>query len=38
MSERSIGKKKSGGVGQLLITLVALGILLLFNLIRDPGF
>ena len=38
MSERSIGKKKSGGVGQLLIPLVALGILLLFNLIRDPGF
>ncbi len=38
MSERSIGKKKSGGVGQLIIPLVALGILLLFNLIRDPGF
>lgn len=34
-------KKKllqSKGLGQLLIPLVALGILLLFNLIRDPGF
>ena len=27
-----------GGLSQLLIPLVALGILLLFNLIRDPGF
>ena len=35
------GKQKSGrssGVGQLIIPLVALGLLLLFNLIRDPGF
>ncbi len=29
---------KKGGVGQLLIPLVALAILLIFNLIRDPGF
>ena len=32
------GRKRSAGVGQLLIPLIALGILLLFNLIRDPGF
>ena len=31
-------KLKKGGVGQLLIPLVAMTILLLFNLIRDPGF
>ncbi len=30
--------KKGGGLGQLVIPLVALGILLLFNLLRDPGF
>ncbi|MBR3503607.1 MAG: ABC transporter permease [Clostridia bacterium] len=30
--------RKSGGLGQLLIPLVAMGILLLFNLFRDPGF
>ena len=30
--------RRSGGLGQLLIQLIALGILLLFNLIRDPGF
>ncbi len=30
--------KRKSGLGQLLIPLVALGILLLFNLIRDPGF
>ena len=35
MSKR---KLKKGGVGQLLIPLVAMTILLLFNLIRDPGF
>ena len=29
---------KQGGIGQLLIPLIALGILLIFNLIRDPGF
>ena len=38
MSERKISIRKSGGLGQLLIPLVALGILLLFNLLRDPGF
>lgn len=38
MSERKIAARKKGGVGQLLIPLIALGILLLFNLIRDPGF
>ncbi|MBQ9196100.1 MAG: ABC transporter permease [Clostridia bacterium] len=31
-------KNKGKGVGQLLIPLIALAILLLFNLIRDPGF
>ncbi len=31
-------KKKISGLGQLLIPLVALLILLVFNLIRDPGF
>ena len=30
--------QKQSALGQLLIPLVALGILLLFNLIRDPGF
>ena len=30
--------RKTSGLGQLIIPLVALGILLLFNLIRDPGF
>ena len=29
---------KKSGIGQLMIPLVALGILILFNLIRDPGF
>ena len=29
---------RGAGLGQLLIPLVALGILLLFNLLRDPGF
>lgn len=33
------GKKKLfAGVGQLVIPLVAFGILILFNLLRDPGF
>lgn len=35
------GKNKSGlknALGQLLIPLIALGILMIFNLIRDPGF
>ncbi len=31
-------KKLRAGLGQLLIPLIALGILILFNLIRDPGF
>lgn len=31
-------RKKSSALGQLIIPLVALGILFLFNLIRDPGF
>ena len=31
-------RKSSSGLGQLLIPLVALGILLIFNLIRDIGF
>lgn len=30
--------KKAGGLGQLIIPLIALAILVLFNLIRDPGF
>ena len=30
--------QKASGLGQLLIPLIALAILLLFNLIRDPGF
>ena len=34
----SFRKKFISGIGQLLIPLVALGILILFNLIRDPGF
>ena len=31
-------RKKTSAIGQLIIPLVALGILILFNLIRDPGF
>ncbi len=31
-------KRSSGGLGQLLIPLVALGILIVFNLFRDIGF
>ncbi|MBR2661813.1 MAG: ABC transporter permease [Clostridia bacterium] len=30
--------RKAGGIGQLMIPLIALGVLILFNLIRDPGF
>ena len=30
--------RKKIGIGQLLIPIIALAILLLFNLIRDPGF
>ena len=31
-------KKLTARLGQLLIPLIALGMLLLFNLLRDPGF
>ncbi len=31
-------RKKSGGLGQLMIPVIALLILVLFNLIRDPSF
>ena len=34
----NLKKKLSSGLGQLLIPLIALAILLLFNLFRDPGF
>ena len=30
--------KKKGSLGQLMIPLIALGALIIFNLIRDPGF
>ena len=30
--------RKKSGFGQLIIPLTALAILILFNLIRDPGF
>ena len=30
--------KKKSSLGQLMIPLIALGILILFNLLRDPGF
>ncbi len=38
MSAMKKKAKKAGGVGQLMIPLLALGILVLFNLIRDPSF
>ena len=38
MSAMKKKAKKAGGVGQLMIPLIALGILVLFNLIRDPSF
>ena len=38
MSGKKALTAKKGSLGQLLIPLVALGILLVFNLIRDPGF
>ena len=38
MSEKRGKARGKAGLGQLLIPLVALGILLLFNLLRDPGF
>jgi simple sugar transport system permease protein len=31
-------KKLTARLGQLMIPLIALGLLLLFNLLRDPGF
>ncbi len=34
----NLKKKLGSGLGQLLIPLIALAILLLFNLFRDPGF
>ncbi|MBQ8073402.1 MAG: ABC transporter permease [Clostridia bacterium] len=37
MSEKT-GKARRGGLGQLLIPLIAIGLLIIFNLIRDPGF
>ena len=33
-----LGKKASSGLGQLVIPLVALAILIVFNLFRDVGF
>ena len=38
MSAMKKKAKKAGSVGQLMIPLIALGILVLFNLIRDPSF
>ncbi len=38
MTKAGKNKKKNGSLGQLMIPLIALGILILFNLIRDPGF
>ena len=31
-------KTRKGNIGQLLIPLIAIGLLVIFNLIRDPGF
>ena len=38
MSARGVKSRKSGGVGQLIVPLIAFGLLIVFNLIRDPGF
>ncbi len=38
MSNRKTGILKRLGIGQLIIPLTALALLILFNLIRDPGF
>ena len=38
MSAAKKAMKKTGSLGQLTIPLIALGILVLFNLIRDPSF
>ena len=38
MSKTGKKVRNTGGFGQLMIPLIALGILILFNLFRDPGF
>ncbi len=38
MKQKTRADKRKGALGQLMIPLIALGILLLFNLIRDPRF
>ncbi len=38
MSTVKKAARGAGGVGQLMIPLIAIGLLVLFNLIRDPGF
>lgn len=38
MNGKKLKRPRGGGLNQLLIPLIALGILVLFNLIRDPGF
>ena len=38
MSTGATTRKQRGGLGQLLIPLIAIGLLVVFNLIRDPGF
>ena len=38
MGARKIKKLKAGGISQLMIPLISLGVLIIFNLIRDPGF
>lgn len=38
MSAAKAKTRKAGGIGQLMIPLIAISVLILFNLIRDPGF
>ena len=38
MSNKQKNGSRAGSPGQLMIPLVALGILILFNLFRDPSF
>ena len=38
MSNGKTWKKVQGSLGQLMIPLIAIGLLIIFNLIRDPGF
>lgn len=38
MNKGKRNQKRANSLGQLMIPLIALGILILFNLIRDPGF